>query len=188
MSNPFAPSFQAPVQAPAIAQAQAAPQVVQTSAAGLDDPTLYQGHNSPFLPHVAGSFDFEVVGFAGSVGHSLGPAIHVSLKALTSTSPEVQIGQTYRVACKYNYQSDMPMHGDDGKMHAQILGRIVSAIFGRDAGDPAFNKTLACKQLQAHDWSTQPGRVQLVSTLKPGKTDPTKSYRRETWLPAPAAQ
>lgn len=189
------PAFTNSVQAPAAAPAQ--------PSKGLDDPTLYQGHNTPLLPNkLDGRWACQVLSVVGSKGYESGHAVHITLGILSSTNPNIKQGETYRVFYKFNYTTMEPVEGKQGTVHAGLLGKFVAALYGRDHNDPQFSKTEALASIctnarggAGHDFNAAPGFVELFGELRDREQTDAKTgavsksrLRSDMWLPyKPAA-
>jgi len=200
MSNPFAPSFQSTPAVQPAAQAQVqAPVQAQQPSKGLDDPNLYSGHNTPLLPNTLdGRWGLKILSVSGAKGYESGPAVHITFEVLSSTNPAVKAGETYRVFYKFDYRIMEPVDGDQGSVHAQLLGKFVAALFRRQYTDPTFSKTEALASIctnarggVGHDFTAAPGYVELVGELRDRKaknaqgaaTGATNKLRSDIWLP-----
>jgi hypothetical protein len=194
--NPFQPPPAAAPVPPAAAPAAA----VQTPTAqraipqGLGDASQNDGFSTPFLPHLDGVWGIKVTGYVGTRTPKLGIACHITFEVLTSSTPDrIPVGSTWRIAYKYDFErqakADLDTYGSD----ARQLSHFVEALYSAKHGVNGFDVVAAEAALRKHDFTAQPGFVQLMGRLGKEKvrTAPTggqekRRWRDDFWSPATA--
>jgi hypothetical protein len=183
MSNAFNP-FAQPAQAPAPVAQLAPAQPQRPIPTGLNDANS-DGFSTQMFKHVEGEFDLKITGYVGARTPILKSACHITFEVVTSTTPEIPVGSTWRIAYKYNYEQSRIADADTYGKDCECLAGFVQALY-RQSTKTGFDAAAGEKALHAHDWSTQPGFVHLSASLgkaKPSKDDPKtlRRYRNDRW-------